>query len=130
MSNRDLIESLYAAFGRGDVPGVFATMQPDVVWNEAPGTPYADGNPYVGPQAIGEGVFGRIMADYDGFQATPAQLVVDGDTVVSLGAYTGTRKGTGVALDAPFAHHWTIRDGKISAFQQYTDTAQFRDQVG
>ena len=70
------------------------------------------------------------MTDYEGFAATPAQYVADGDTVVSLGRYTGTHAASGAPLNAPFVHAWTVRDGKISTFQQYTDTAQFRDQVG
>lgn len=130
MSNRDLIQSLYDAFARGDAPAVLGILHDDVEWNEALGSPLADRNPYDSPQAVGEGVFGRILSSYDGFQATPHALVADGDRVVALGTYTGTHTASGTALDAPFAHAWTVRDGKVSAFQQYTDTAQWRDQMG
>ena len=62
--NADLMKSLYAAFGRGDVPTVLGAMDPAIVWNEAEGFPYADKNPYVGPQAVLEGVFmpGHLIA--------------------------------------------------------------------
>lgn len=126
MTNRALIESLYDAFARGDAGAVLDAMTPDVDWNEAEGSPYADGNPYTGPQAVGEGVFGRLVADYEGFTVTPERYVADGDTVVALGRYTGTRNGNGRALDAPFAHVWTVKDEKVTAFQQYTDTAQYQ----
>ena len=30
-------------------------------------------------------------------------------------------------LDAQVCHVWKIRDGKITSFQQYTDTGQWQD---
>jgi hypothetical protein len=29
-------------------------------------------------------------------------------------------------LNAPFAHIWTLRDGKIVRFREYTDTANWQ----
>jgi hypothetical protein len=43
-------------------------------WNEAEDTPLADRNPYVGPQAVGEGVFGRLMAAINNFTAVAGLL--------------------------------------------------------
>lgn len=125
-SNRELVQSLYDAFAKGDAATVLGAMHSEVDWKEAENSPYADQNPYVGPDRVGEGVFGRLMADFDGFTVTPQRLVADGDTVVALGRYTGTRKGSSKPLDAQFAHAWTIRDGKVVDFQQYTDTAQYQ----
>jgi ketosteroid isomerase-like protein len=48
---------------------------------------------------------------------------------VTEGRYTGTYKATGRRIDAQFAHVWRISDGKVSGFQQYTDTAQFHDAI-
>ena len=39
-----------------------------------------------------------------------------GDTVVALGDYGGTYKATGKSFSAPFAHVWTLHDGKILRF--------------
>jgi len=130
MDNTSLIRSLYEAFGRGDAGTVLGALSPDVDWREAESQPYADGNPYVGPQRVGEGVFGRIMGDFDGFTVTPETYVAEGARVVALGRYTGTRQGSGEPLDAQFAHVWTIGDGKVVRFQQYTDTAQMSRLLG
>lgn len=123
-ANVDLIRGLYEAFARGDGPAILGAMDPAIVWNEAENFPYADRNPYVGPMAVAEGVFGRIGAEWDRFQAVPGEILDAGDTVVALGRYTGTFKATGKQLNAQFAHVWRVRDGKIAAFQQYADTAQ------
>jgi ketosteroid isomerase-like protein len=122
--NVDLIRAIYDAFAAGDVPGVVALMSPDMVWNEAENFPYADGNPYRGPQAILGGVFARLGSEWDGFASVPEEFLDAGDTVVVLGRYRGTFKATGLALDAQLAHVWRVADGKAVRFQQYTDTLQ------
>jgi ketosteroid isomerase-like protein len=123
-ANVDLIQSLYAAFARGDGPAVLASMDPAIVWNEAENFLYADRNPYVGHAAVAEGIFFRLATEWDHFQALPSEFLDAGDTVVVLGYYKATYKATGAPLNAQFAHIWRLRDAKITAFQQYTDTAQ------
>jgi hypothetical protein len=123
-ANVDLIANLYAAFARGDAPAVLGAMDSGIVWNEAENFPYADRNPYVGPGAVAEGIFMRIAAEWDGFQVIPGEILDAGDTVVVLGRYRGVYKATRKALDAQLVHVWRLKDGKITAFQQYADTAQ------
>jgi uncharacterized protein len=122
--NVDLVRAIYDAFAGGDVPGVVALMSPAMVWNEAENFPYADGNPYCGPEAILGGVFARIGSEWDGFAAVPEELLDAGDAVVVLGRYRGTCKATGLGMDAQLAHVWRVADGKAVRFQQYTDTLQ------
>ena len=128
-TNRELIRALYDAFGRGDADTVLGGLDPGIVWNEAENFRYADGNPYVGPQRVAEGVFARIVGEWEGFTVGAETLLQDDDTVVALGRYRGIFRATGRALDAQFVHVWTLRDGRVTRFQQYTDTAQFRDIV-
>ena len=122
--NVAIIRSLYTAFAKGDVPTVLAAFTPDAEWREAENFVYADGNPYVGAGAILQGVFMRLATEWDGFAANPAQFLDAGDAVVVSGRYTGAFKETGRKIDAQFAHFWTLKQGKVSSFQQYTDTLQ------
>jgi hypothetical protein len=124
-SNPQIVRSVYESFARGDGAAVLAAFDPQIVWYEAENIAYADRNPYRGPQMIAEGIFGRIMADWDGFKVRVDEIVDGGDTVVVFGRYGGTWKATGKAIDAQFAHVWKMRNGKLIHFQQYTDTAQF-----
>jgi ketosteroid isomerase-like protein len=116
------IRAIYDAFAMGDIPTVLGQMSPDIVWNEADDFRYADRNPYVGPQAILEGVFMRIGAEWDEFGVGLEELLDAGDTIVALGHYGGTFKATGTAQHSQFAHVWKVRDGKAARFQQYTNT--------
>jgi len=120
--NVALVRAIYDAFASGDVPGVLSRMSPDIVWNEAENFPYADNNPYVGPEAILSGVFARLGTEWDGFAALPEEYLDAGDTVVVLGRYRGRHKAGGGSLDAQLVHVWRIEDGKAARFQQYTDT--------
>ncbi|MBL8559375.1 MAG: nuclear transport factor 2 family protein [Hyphomonadaceae bacterium] len=122
--NVAIIRKLYDAFAVGDVPGVLGAMSPSIVWNEAENFPYADGNPYVGPEAVANGVFMRCGTEWDGFTVTIDEILDAGETILALGRYSGVYKTTGKAMNAQLAHVWRIKDGKIAQFQQYTDTAQ------
>ena len=125
MSTIETIKAAYAAFGRNDPSVLFGAMDAAISWNEAEGYPLADRNPYVGPQAVGEGVFGPLLAAIDNFTVTPGTFIDGGDHVVVVGRYRGTMKAGGATLDAPFCHVFQFRGGKIVRFEQYTDTAQW-----
>jgi len=123
-SNVELIRGIYDAFAVGDVAGVLGRMSPDIVWNEAENFPYADGNPYVGPEAVAGGVFARCASEWDGFAVAVDELLDAGDNVVALGHYLGAYKATGKSMRTQLVHVWRVADGKAVRFQQYADTLQ------
>jgi hypothetical protein len=59
--NMSIIDGIYKAFAVGDIPTVLGSMDSKIVWNEAEGNAYTDGNPYLGPEVVLNGVFGRIL---------------------------------------------------------------------
>lgn len=128
-TNVAIINSLYQSFARGDLQSVRDKMAPDIEWYEAESFPYEDGNPYLGPDAILDGVYARLTGEWDGFSEEVRSVLDAGDKVVTVGYYSGTYKPTGKTVWAQFVHVWTLRDGIITKFDQYTDTAQFRDAV-
>ena len=120
MSNLKLVQSVYDAFGKGDIPTVLGSLSPEVQWTEAEGFPY--GGTYVGPDAVLEGVFMRLGTEWEGFSAVPEEFIDGGETVVALGKYGGTYKATGKSFQANFAHVWKVREGQAVRFIQYVDT--------
>ena len=125
MSNVQTIQAAYAAFANNDPSVLFGAMAPDIQWHEAQGNPLADRNPYIGAEAVGNGVFGRLLAAIDHFTAAADRFVDGGDDVIVLGRYGGTMKHSGATLDAPFCHVYRFEGDRIMSFQQYTDTAQW-----
>ena len=120
LSNLDAVKKVYDAFAKGDIPTVLGSLSADIDWTEAEGFPYA--GTYHGPRAVLEGVFMRLGSEWEGFAAVPHEFIDGGDTVVSLGKYSGTYKRTGKRFQADFAHVWKMRDGKAIRFVQYVDT--------
>lgn len=126
MSNVQTMQAAYAAIANDDPSVLFGAMAPDIQWYQAEGNPLADGNPYVGAQAVGEGVFGRLLAAIDGFTAVPERFVDGGaDDVIVLGRYGGTMKHSGAKVDAEFCHVYRFDGDHIVSFHQYTDSDQW-----
>lgn len=127
--NRTIIDGLYKAFAIGDIPTVLGAMDSAIVWNEAEGNAYADGNPYIGPDAVLNGVFGRIGAEHEYFNLKDIVLhEMFDDKVLATLRYDGKRNN-GNSYDAQVAHLWTLKDGKVIAFQQYVDTKKLHDAI-
>lgn len=125
--NVEVINSLYEYFGTGEIPKVLELMDANIVWNEAEGNAYADGNPYVGPEAVLNGVFARIGAEHEYFKVTDVKLhnMLDNKVLATLRYDAKYKKGK--AYNAQVAHVWTLENGKITAFQQYVDTKKIYD---
>jgi uncharacterized protein len=103
-------------------------MDPGIDWRQAEGHPFQpSGMPFAGPDAVLENVFMRLGTEWDGFTVTTKEFHDAGPVVVVEARYTGTCKQTGKALDAQVCHLWKLRDGKVTSFQQYTDTGQWQD---
>jgi ketosteroid isomerase-like protein len=127
MDNVKVMKDLYESFGRGDMPSVLGAMSPGIRWHQAEGNPYQpSGVPWVGPDAIVNNLFMKLGAEWDGFTVHPKSFYGAGDTVVVEGRYTGAYKPTGRSIDAQFCHIWDVKDGKVTRFQQYIDTAQMQ----
>lgn len=128
--NVNIVDVAYKAFAKGDVPTVLASLDSSVVWNEAENFPYADGNPYIGPNAVLKGVFTRIGAEWEYFNLADIQLFeMTNNYVLATGRYQAKFKKNGAVINAQFAHLWKFKDGKVVNFQQYTDTKQVANAV-
>ena len=128
MENLKTIKQMYAAVANGDFPAFLNGMDTAIEWNEAENFPYADGNPYIGPDAVAGGVFGRIAADWEYW--TLSDLVYhesDSDKIIVTGRYNAKNKITEKIIKAQFTHMWTVNNNKATSFQQYTDTKQVSD---
>jgi len=129
--NVSIIESIYNSFGAGDIDGVLATFDPKIVWNEAENFPYADGNPYIGGEAIVNGVFARLGGEWDNWNLTDLQLHdMSNNMVLATGRYNATYKKNSEKLDVQMVHLWTLNNGKVIRFQQYTDTKGVANTMG
>jgi ketosteroid isomerase-like protein len=121
--NIGLIQSLYAAFGRGDIANITAATAADVVWG-------LDGRPqdvpmlrrFKGPAGVEE--FFKVLAETHDITAfTPQEFYADADRVFVMGDYSWVMKPSGRAGSSEWLHVWTIRNGKVAAMRSLNDTA-------
>ena len=127
MTNKELVQKVYAGFASGDIAAVTAVFAADIAWTEADGFPLA--GTYIGPQAVVEGVFMRLGEFSDNWGVVVDRLVADGDTVVANGKYTWNNKKSGQPCEVRMAHVWTFTDGKAISFLQHVDTAKVRELI-
>ena len=114
-----IVRSFYDKLGAGDTPAALDLMAPDIEWITM--WHYkVDGR---GPQAVVEGLFKPLTAEWSSFALVPTEFISEDNTVVSLGDFTGVHGATGKSCKARYAHVWTINNnGKIARFRQYIDT--------
>jgi ketosteroid isomerase-like protein len=122
MKPLEVVKSFYDALGRGDALAAFAVLDDAVEWTEAATAPYYSGT-WIGPEAVRTNLFEPLGHEWAAFAVIPESFAVEGSIVATFGTYTGTYKATGKSMIAPFAHRWEVIAGKITNFQQYTDTA-------
>jgi ketosteroid isomerase-like protein len=126
-NNIEVINALYDGFAKGDIPTVLGLMDKDIVWNEAESNSLAAGNPYIGPDAVLNGVFVQLGQMYQSFSLKDVKLYeMSNDQVLATMYYAITSK-KGRKYEVQAGHHWTLENGKIVQFQQYVDTKKLAE---
>ena len=124
-----IVQRFYNVLALGQVDVLASLFASNIEWTEAERFPYFGGTWRTFDAVVG-GLLAPLGRDWDGFSAQPEHFVSENDRVVAFGTYRGTAKATGRTLSAPFAHLWTVRDGKITGFVQHTDTAKVLEAIG
>jgi ketosteroid isomerase-like protein len=121
--NTKIVQNAYAAFGRGDIPALLASLTDDVDWHGVYGVgpKVPQGGPRKGLQQVGR-FFEQVGASTDFKTFEPRTFVAEGDTVVALGYYDGTVKTSGKPFASEWAMVFTLRGGKIAKFREFTDS--------
>lgn len=119
-SNLDIIKTHYAASDRNDITGMLADVSSDVRWTEMAGFPCA--GTWIGPQQVIDNVFAVLGSAWEGYHFKLESLIDGGDRIVGVGDYRGTFRATGKPMHARVVHVWQLKDGKVVAFEQFTDT--------
>lgn len=114
----EIVRRFYDKLKAGDAPGALDLMAPDIEWI----TMWHYKVNGRGPERVAEGLFKPLTAEWSSFALVPTEFIADGDTVVSLGDFTGVHGATGKKAAARYAHVWTVKDRKITRFRQYIDT--------
>ena len=118
MSDRDVIEEIYGAFGRQDVGRILELTAPDCVVTQDDRLPW--GGRFEGHDGFAQFAL-RLIEHVDSKVTVDAIFEAD-DEVIEVGRTRGTVRATGAPFDVPEVHRWTIRDGLATAVHFAVDT--------
>jgi ketosteroid isomerase-like protein len=121
-NNRALVQRGYDAFGRGDIETLLSLLDENIEWASSGPPDLPTSGRRRGRQQVAE-FFQAVDGLTEIQRFEPHTFVSEGDRVVVLGNATERLKATGKVLESDWAHAFTIKNGKIVAFQEYIDTA-------
>jgi len=120
--NSKIVQQAYADFKAGNIPSLLELVSDSVEWI----LPEVAGVDVSGTRRGRDGVadfFQTLEQSQEVVRFEPREFVAQGDKVVVLGNYTFQVKGTRRQFTSDWAHVFTIQNGKIVRFQEFTDTA-------
>lgn len=120
--NVRIINQLYNAFQSGDVDTILGLMDDEVIWF-APGPSRIK---FAGTFHGKDGVrkfFDIAIENLEVLAQEVKGYLIGPDTVGVMGYEHMKVKSTGRHYESDWIHLYTLRDGKIVAFEEYVDTA-------
>jgi len=121
--NTKTVQEAYAAFGRGDVQSILDRLTDDVIWKRVYGAaPYVPTSGERRGKAAVATFFKQVAEHVNFLTFEPKEFIATGDKVVALGHYTG-KTPIGKSFDSDFAMVFTLTNGRVSHFQEFSDSA-------
>ncbi len=121
----EVVQTLYGAFGAGDVAAMLELIDPDVDWSLDVAAPGAELVPMFGNGRGHEAVaryFGGV-ADLEFHTFAPVRFLTDGDVVLVELELDVSHRGTGKRARFGEVHRFDVRDGRIVRYRPFLDTA-------
>ncbi len=112
------IQSLYAAFSRGDVQTILDGLTPDVHWHSyiEPVIPWSGD---FSTQAQVPKFFQAISENVDVLGFEPTEFVSEGDTIVSFGEFSCRVRSTGKSATTKWVFIWKFRGDKVCSYEHF-----------
>ncbi len=120
--NLDVVRRGYDAFGRGDIDALLELFDEQIQWVTPGPSELATSGRRTGRQEVGQ-FFASVNELFDVQRFEPRDYIAQGDRVVVLGVEAARVRSTGKLLELDWVHVFTMRTGKVIAFQEFFDTA-------
>ena len=117
-----IVQEVYQAFGRGDIPALLDLLADEVDWKFV-GSPRI---PYSGLRRNAQEVarFFEEVAQADDIHVfEPREFIDAGESVVVLGFERYTARVEGTTFESEWVHVFTVRHGKVTRWRGFYDTA-------
>lgn len=122
MQNLEIVQAMYQAFGRGDLPALVAFMDPDIEWQNPGPSELGYFGTHRGPAAVSRNIFGFIAERLRFEQFEPREFFSSGDKVVVLLECAAVAAPSGKRVAQNVVHVFTLRDQKVVRFQDFQNS--------
>jgi uncharacterized protein len=117
-----VVKQAYEAFGRRDIPAMLNLVADEVDWK------------FVGPASLPYAGLRRNRKEAADFFAAleradeteifePREFIEAGENVTVLGWVKGIARDTQKTFDTEWVHVFTVKDGKVTRWRGFSDTA-------
>ena len=124
--NVEILRDAYEALNHREIESALDVLEPDAEWCEHSDLPEADF--YRGREAIRAFLLGYLDS-WEEFHQETEELIDGGDQVAVLLHLVAKGHGSGIEVEARYAHLWTMRDGKGVRVDAYADRAEALEEL-
>ena len=126
--NKKILQDVFAGMAVGDARPLVQAMREDVRWTVKGTSGWS--RDFVGRKAVIEELFAGLAARIEmPMKTIPIRFIAEGDVVV-VEARGDNRTRDGKPYNNQYCFVFTLKDGKLSAVEEYCDTALVEDVLG
>lgn len=122
--NVQTIQRAYDAYGRGDIDTILNMLSDTVEWITPGPSEIPTAGKRHGRKEVAE-FFQTLARELDVQSFEAKQFIGQGDMVVVLGSYRYRVKANSQITESDWAMTFVLRDGLVTRFQEYADTANY-----
>jgi ketosteroid isomerase-like protein len=117
-----ILQGAYEAFGRGDIDAVMNCIAEEVDWRVVGPASVPFGGARKSRKEVAE--YFRLLSESDDVTEHEVREVIDaGDYFVVLGYVKATVRATGKPFETEWVHIITMKDGQVTRWLEFFDTA-------
>jgi ketosteroid isomerase-like protein len=120
MTPKQIISSLYEAFGRGDIPFIVEHFAAGASFRQPASVPW--GGQYSGPEGAAQ-FFQRLNEGVETTGFTVEHSVEVGNEVFSVGVHDAIVRTTRRPVSVRWMFRWRVEHGKVTAYEAFYDAA-------
>jgi ketosteroid isomerase-like protein len=126
--NLECVRTLLSAYDRAEYEAALEALDPEIEWHVPPGVAIGQ-EVYRGRDEVQRG-FAEWFGAWDTYRFEPEELLDHGDHVFVGGMQIARGRGSGVEVNLPTFHVFTLRAGKVTRHRSYRDRTEALEAAG
>ena len=125
--NVAVVQSFYAAWARGELPGPPELMDPEIEYANPAGA--VEPGVRHGLTAFGQAVE-KVFEGWSSWEMEPERFEPAGDRVAVVVRYRARARSSGLEVEGRESALWTVRDGRVVRYEWFHGPGDALESVG